>query len=90
VAQFPPGCAVRANKVARAVIDRGAQGGVGMSDEPKVMRDTGQIHWLVIRPDKERVCGFRSEAAAWRYIDRGDHLRPINKDIKTYVEGDEL
>jgi hypothetical protein len=31
VAQFPPGCAVRANKVARAAVDRGAPDGVGMS-----------------------------------------------------------
>lgn len=43
-------------------------------NEPKVVRDGDQIHWLVIRSDDERVGGFKSQADAWRYIDRGDHL----------------
>ena len=35
------------------------------------------------RKDGERV-RFTSEAAAQNYIDRGHHLQPIKKDIKTY------
>jgi hypothetical protein len=55
-----------------------------MSGDPKVMLDSDQTHWLVVRPDGERVGGFKSEGAAWAYIDRGHHLQPIKKDIKTY------
>ena len=33
---------------------------------------------------------FKSEDAAWKYVIRGDHLRPMKKDIKTYVEGVEI
>jgi hypothetical protein len=54
VAQFPPGCAVRANKDARCAIDRGAQG-VGMS-EPLDWEDV--CSWLELR--KSDLC------EAWR------------------------
>jgi hypothetical protein len=54
-----------------------------MSDEPRVVRDADPNYWMVIRPDGERVGGFKSEADAWRHIDRGRHLQPLNKPIKT-------
>jgi hypothetical protein len=54
-----------------------------MSDEPRIFRDPDQIHWWVVRKDGERV-RFTSEADAQNYIDRGHHLQPIKKDIKTY------
>jgi hypothetical protein len=58
--------------------------------EPRVVRDADQIHWLIVRHDGERIGGFKSEAEAWRYVERGHDLRPIKKDIKTYVEGVEI
>jgi hypothetical protein len=61
-----------------------------MSGEPRVVLDADSNYWMVIRPDGERVGRFRSEAEASRYIDRGDHLQPIKKDIKIYVEGVEI
>jgi hypothetical protein len=61
-----------------------------MSDEPRIVRDADPRYWMVIRIDGERVGGFTSEAAAQNYIDRGHHLQPIKKDIKTFIEGGEL
>jgi hypothetical protein len=60
-----------------------------MGDEFRIFPDPDQIHYWVERKDRERV-GFASEAAAQNYIDRGGHLQPIKKDIKTYVEGVEI
>ena len=61
-----------------------------MSDEPRVVRDADPNYWTVIRPDGERVGGFKSEADAWRHIDRGRHLQPLNKPSRPYVEGVEI
>ena len=61
-----------------------------MSDEPLVVRDADPNYWMVIRPDGERVGGFKSDADAWRHIDRGRQLQPLNKPIKTCVEGVEI
>jgi hypothetical protein len=54
-----------------------------MSNEPRIFRDTDEVHWWVVRKDGERV-RFNSEAAAQSYIDHGEHLQPVKKDIKTY------
>ena len=53
--------------------------------EPRVYATADPNYWMVIRPDGERVGGFKSEADAWRYIDRGNHLQPIKNDINTFV-----
>ena len=64
--------------------------GGGMSNEAKVIREAHPPYrWIVIRPDGERAY-FEFEDAAWKYVIRGDHLRPMKKDIKTYVEGVEI
>ena len=61
-----------------------------MIGEPRVVHDADPNYRMVIRPDGERVVGFKSEADAWRYIDRGHHVQSLNKAIKTYVEGVEI
>jgi hypothetical protein len=55
-----------------------------VSNDPPVIRDAHPPHhWIVIRPDGDRVT-FEYEKAAYDYVIRGDHLRPMKKDIKTY------